>query len=544
MSSLLDDIISDGMTPDQIARTDFLLKLALVGTDSLGTGRSVRFVIADSMAEYHARTVVDEARLGAHADSAARAHLDSATASLAAKAADDAVLHVAAASRRLADANVHFQNAARNASAGAENRKGAGPGLDDQAEAFARRAELLSKLISNETQAAKTLTELAAAPTLATGVDSAKKLLAMAATRVASATEAIQVVNVIQAGEPKSNPPQQQAPSARKAVLAPFSRRIPEPVDTTCATAIASTDGANATVAANAESNPSNGKKGESKKDNHGRRSIRALDESQVALIGELLATGETDEVRKNNLDQLARTARLVVIEREITSVVFPVRSTDQALVFWRQAGGASPLNLGSVTAAGGLAASMTEIAAPILSGVRIAFSAVVSKKDDKKSDGTPNSADTKSNALTQFLSTGGQFNINATWPMAGYRDKAKEFAALLLLNCRFGGTTGTLGTVSEDPSAYIDPGVELHVGWEDALQGIGFFVQPRWGWPTVGPNLKTAMDMPSNFRYGTVTAGFTFQGRYLLSAGRAFGSPTLNRTKIQFGVTVLGAAQ
>jgi hypothetical protein len=290
---------------------------------------------------------------------------------------------------------------------------------------------------------------------------------------------------------------------------------------------------------------------------------ILSVDETETIQVGSALQVGETDEARKGKLDELARTARLTVIERELAVHWLPVRSSDQAYAYWRQAG-LSPLNVGSVVASGTSAAAMTEIAAPMIHSVRLSLNAVVATSKPSAASTTPATQPTSSggsgsaalaagtttngnssDALSQLLSAGGQLNANAALPLFSWRDPEKESAATLLFMTRLGGTSGNLGATQSDATAYVDPGLDLHLTTLDLVSNIGAFAQMRLARATVGQALRTSLDVPKTFSYTAISGGLIVSGKYLISVGRTMGKPaSLAKTRWQWGVSVLNSAQ
>jgi hypothetical protein len=274
--------------------------------------------------------------------------------------------------------------------------------------------------------------------------------------------------------------------------------------------------------------------------------SVSTVKESDITVLANALQAFSTDQKLIGKLDTLARLAELVVIERTIDARhYFPVRTTEEARVFWRQEG-ASPLNLGYAGISSTSASAMMEIAAPLLHFLRLSLNTTVAAHSDAQSSTAPSATEpnpSDATALTQFLTGGGQFNLAAAVPVVSFQHRQAAASALLLFSPRLGGTLSTLGTVHEDPSAFADIGMDAQLTWADVVERVGLVGQVRLGVPTMSSTQATALGLPKSFGYATWTAGMIFNERFVLSVGRAAAGPAvLNRVKAQIGVTVVGA--
>jgi hypothetical protein len=278
------------------------------------------------------------------------------------------------------------------------------------------------------------------------------------------------------------------------------------------------------------------------------------VSEEETTLLPAMLAEMETKPDIKAVLDTLGRTALAVVLERETSTWWFPVRSTAQGEVFWKQQGW-SPLNIASINAGKTSTAAFTELASPLLNGVRLSLSSVVAagKSSNANAQGASTAAGAAAaaattgdeSAVSQFLSGGGQANIGAAWPLLARRWEQGDVASIFFIAPRVGGTLTTVGTVQQDPSAFVDPGLEWHGAWVDGGQGTGLFLQSRASYAIGGKSFLDGMGASHNFWYGTFAGGLMFGGKFLITANRVLGGPSsLLQSKWQIGVTTTRGPQ
>jgi hypothetical protein len=286
------------------------------------------------------------------------------------------------------------------------------------------------------------------------------------------------------------------------------------------------------------------------------------LTETESILLVEPIKQIETDDLLRQRLDTLARTARLVVIERKLTHRwLMPVHSREQAAVFWQQQG-ASPLNIGSITGSGNSGASFTELASPLLHAVRLSVNTVVAtaKESDASSAasaGTGGSASRAPNgaapaaasppsetAVERFANGGGLLNLAFAWPALHYGTETGSFDYMVLLVPRIGATVPAVGGVARDSTLFADGGVELHLRSTDVVDGVGLFFQVRGatagGTSKFGDLLGTTNGR-DYFAYTNVAGGLLLGGKYLITGGRTLTGPKpLRKLGWQVGVTVV----
>ena len=282
----------------------------------------------------------------------------------------------------------------------------------------------------------------------------------------------------------------------------------------------------------------------------HAKKPPRVVSETEAIYLPSIVAEKTMDGELKARLDSLGRLARLVVIERKLDRGWFPVHSTEQARVFWRQRG-FSPLNVGALTGSGTAGAAYTELASPLLHAIRLSLNTVLATSenndDDSSGNGEANTGGDETE-LTRFLNGGGQVNVGAALPAYSFGTRNGAFSFLALLAPRVGATVGALGAVESDRSAFIDPAVELHLGSSDASERVGFFAQLRSGYAAGGRDFGEALGLEGGdraFAYANAAVGLVFADRYLLSAGRSIAGPKpLQRLGWQVGITVIRSPQ
>lgn len=286
--------------------------------------------------------------------------------------------------------------------------------------------------------------------------------------------------------------------------------------------------------------------------------SARASELPEVSEFetGDLLASlrrDETDQIRRAALDTISMAARAVVIERKLrTRKFFPVRSREQASTFWRQPE-FSVLGVGVVggSASGGIA--FTELGSPILHALRVSINAVVAASEEKEDtaggDAAAEPTEQSDATLSRFVNGGGLVNLGFALPAAIISVPEGQFSAMVLLAPRVGATLPIVGGTNRDTTIMYDAGLELHLRSVDASDGVGLIAQLRSAW-AVGSSsfgeLLGVKDGKDSFGYSTVSFGFLFGGRYMVTASRSVLGPASFRDRgWQVGFTAMaGSAQ
>jgi hypothetical protein len=228
------------------------------------------------------------------------------------------------------------------------------------------------------------------------------------------------------------------------------------------------------------------------------------------------------------------------VIERKLKNRWrFPVRSREQATAFWRQPD-FSTLNVGAVSGGAGGGASFTEIASPFLHAWRVSVNAVLAaeKKEETTSE-TPTDASTagataaetppSDAAITRFVNGGGLVNLSFALPAAYVAVPNGALSAMVLMVPRFGATVPAMGASQRDTTLMYDAGLEFHVKSVDLVDGFGVFLQTRSAWAGGTSRFGDLLGVEKgkdSFGYSTLSTGFSFAGRYLITASRTFAGP------------------
>jgi hypothetical protein len=275
------------------------------------------------------------------------------------------------------------------------------------------------------------------------------------------------------------------------------------------------------------------------------------VDDEEALFLPSMIADGIRDDLLRARLDSLGRTAELVVTERKTERLFFPVRTTEQGRVFWKQQGFA-PLNLGALTGSKSAGAAFTELTSPLLHAFRLSLNTVIASKtedeDDVEVPEDPDDGNGNETELTRFLNGGGQLNIAGAMPVFHFGRRSGSATVLMLFAPRVGVTLGALGAVQTDETAFVDPAVEVHFASTEVTEKIGFFGQLRAGRAIGGDDFAENLGLPKSsrtFGYTNTAFGLMFGGRYLLSGGRTLDGPrAMRKLGWQVGVTLMRSAQ
>jgi hypothetical protein len=271
------------------------------------------------------------------------------------------------------------------------------------------------------------------------------------------------------------------------------------------------------------------------------------VDEYETGELLRRLRLQETDPQVRAQLDTLSMVARAVVIQRKLrTRRFFPVRSREQAIVFWRQPG-FSTLNIGFVAGTGGQGVAYTELASPIMHFVRISVNTVLAaaEKDAEGPATAEDEAGPDEAAIMRFVNGGGLLNVAFSAPLFHLSLAEDKASILLLAHPRFGGTLPTLGASERDSTLVYDVGAELHLVTVDAAGAVGMFLMVRGGLAGGSGRFGDLLGAETNhFGYTTLTAGLSLGNRYLINVGRTLLGPhSLQDRGWQLGLTALRGA-
>ena len=93
-------------------------------------------------------------------------------------------------------------------------------------------------------------------------------------------------------------------------------------------------------------------------------------------------------------------------------------------------------------------------------------------------------------------------------------------------------------------PILQHDAGLEFHIKSVDLTDGVGIFLQTRAAWAGGTSKFGSLLGVDNgknNFGYSTLSTGFSFGGRYLITASRTLSGPrTLRDLGWQVGLTAL----
>lgn len=282
--------------------------------------------------------------------------------------------------------------------------------------------------------------------------------------------------------------------------------------------------------------------------------SVPEVSEFETGTLLATLRDSETDKTRSAILDTISMAARAVVIERKLKNRWrFPVRSREHAKAFWRQPD-FSTLNVGALSAGTKGGASFTEIASPFLHALRVSVNAVLAtdKSDESTAEAPPAAAAAASaaeeepskTAITRFVNGGGLINLGFAYPAAYIAAPNGALSMMVLAVPRFGATIPALGASQRDTTLMYDAGLEFHVKSVDLTDGVGIFLQTRAAWAGGTSKFGSLLGVDNgknNFGYSTLSTGFSFGGRYLITASRTLSGPrTLRDLGWQVGLTAL----
>lgn len=268
------------------------------------------------------------------------------------------------------------------------------------------------------------------------------------------------------------------------------------------------------------------------------------VDEYETGELVRRLRVSERDPEIAAQLDTLAMVARAVVIQRKLrTRTIFPVRSREQALVFWRQPG-FSTLNIGFVAGTGGQGVAYTELASPFLHFVRISVNTVLAATEEQAeaSAAAQNDPGPDEAAMMRFVNGGGLVNIAFSTPLYHRSLAENKLSMMVLAHPRFGGTLPALGASERDSTLVYDAGAELHIVAVDQVGGVGMFMMVRSGVAGGSGRFGELLGAENNhFAYTTLTAGLSLGNRYLINVGRTLQGPDALRDRgWQLGLTAL----
>lgn len=269
-----------------------------------------------------------------------------------------------------------------------------------------------------------------------------------------------------------------------------------------------------------------------------------------LALVLDSLRSSEANPMVAAFLHRTLINARAVLTEEEVRRRwLFPVRSREQATVFWRQEA-FTLLGVGAVGASASGGTAYTELASPLLHAVRVSVSAIVAADEDETDsddgDTAPDAPEANDAALSRFVTGGGLVNIGFALPAFVFKVPDEKFTTMLLLAPRFGATLPALGATKTDTTLLYDAGVELHLHSRDAVDGVGVLLQIRSaysGGTSRFGELLGVSNGKDHFGYSTLSAGFLFAGKYMITASRSvLGPRSLRDRGWQVGLTAISA--
>jgi hypothetical protein len=210
---------------------------------------------------------------------------------------------------------------------------------------------------------------------------------------------------------------------------------------------------------------------------------------------------------------------------------LFPVRSTLDAVCFWRQ-GSMSALSTATLSAASDQSSAYVEVLAYTMKLLHGSVAGVVASSKDS----TKNKSD-----LQRLIAGGGSSVFGLALPVAMFADAAQTYYSSVILSPRVGVDLPALGSTARTGNTSYDLGADAIFKATSYENNLGVVLHLRSGWITGSADYFQRLGLTDShrFNYATYALGVTIQQAYVITVSRPFWGPSvLQELGTQIGVT------